>query len=389
MKYIILSSIFYFTILYSQPSDTIGSGIEYIDHDEMSETQYMYLWQRNKNNQDDLTQQGKLNYSKGSHPLYQSPLRSNLLDNGFYAISNYVDLDPTFSNPPSTILDYNCGTRSYDTSSGYNHRGIDIFTWPYSWDKMDHDAVTVHAAASGVITDKIDGNPDRSCSFNVSTNWNYIAITHADGSYVWYGHMKAGSLTSKNIGQAVAAGDYLGVVGSSGISTGPHLHLETHTSGNQLIEPFSGSCNNLNGDTWWQNQQDYYQSGITKLATHSQVPTPFPTCTSNPVDTTNYQNFFTTPATVYIARYYRDQLPSQNTHVTIYKPSGQIYTQWDHAPTGFTHYSAAYWYNTLALPTGDSTLTGEWIMQTSYQGVITQHKFYVDYVDFIFGNGFE
>ena len=389
MKYFLCSFIFFSTYAFSQVSQSYGSGSSKIANDKMPEIQYAYYWQRNKNNQEKLLQNGKLSYFKGSHPQYRFPLQSNLPDNGFYGISNYVDLDPTYSNPPSTILDYNCGSRSYDTASGYNHQGIDIFTWPFGWDKMDHNAVTVNAAAAGVITDKIDGNPDRSCSFNVTTNWNYIAVTHADGSYVWYGHMKSGSLTSKNVGDSVVAGEYLGVVGSSGISTGPHLHLETYNSSNQLIEPFAGSCNNLNVNSWWLVQENYYESEMTKIATHSQAPNPFPACSNNPTDTPYYQDFFTTPATVYLTRYYRDQLPNQNTHITIYQPNGQIYNQWDHMPTGFNHYTVAYWYNILSIPSGNSAYSGEWIFQTDYQGVITQHKFYVDYDDVIFTNGFE
>ncbi len=35
----------------------------------------------------------------------------------------FVDLDPAF---PDSLLDYNCGKRTYDLASGYNHSGTDI-----------------------------------------------------------------------------------------------------------------------------------------------------------------------------------------------------------------------------------------------------------------------
>ena len=54
---------------------------------------------------------------------------------------------------------------------------------------------------------------------------------HADGSVAWYGHMKAGSLTNKAVGQTVSSGEYLGIVGSSGNSTGPHLHFGIRVNG--------------------------------------------------------------------------------------------------------------------------------------------------------------
>jgi len=40
--------------------------------------------------------------------------------NGYYGISNYIDQD-------ETLLDYNCVDRTYDTNSGYNHLGTDLF----------------------------------------------------------------------------------------------------------------------------------------------------------------------------------------------------------------------------------------------------------------------
>src|SRR5204862_192241 len=84
------------------------------------------------------------------------------------------------------ILDYNCGTRSYDTSTGYNHQGTDIVLWPFAWNRVDDDAVLVVAGAPGVIVNKSDGNFDRNCAMN-NGNWNAVYIRHADGSVAWYG----------------------------------------------------------------------------------------------------------------------------------------------------------------------------------------------------------
>ena len=155
-----------------------------------------------------------------------------------WSISNYVDHNSAY---PNQLQDYNCGTKTYDTSSGYNHQGIDIFTWPFTWKMVDDNSVEIIAAAPGQIIAKGDGQFDRSCGFN-NNPWNAVYVRHGDGSVAWYGHMKNGSLTTKNVGDFVNLGEYLGIVGSSGNSTGPHLHFEVYQNDTytNLIDPYTG-----------------------------------------------------------------------------------------------------------------------------------------------------
>jgi len=137
---------------------------------------------------------------------FQWPLKKSgsLNDNGFYGISNYIDQNTAY---PDLLQDYNCGTRTYDLSSGYNHKGTDIFTWPFAWNKMEYNQVEIIAAAPGTIIGKFDGNFDKNCAFCTSAcGWNAVYVRHADGSVAWYGHMKSGSPTSKGIGATVVAG---------------------------------------------------------------------------------------------------------------------------------------------------------------------------------------
>ncbi|QES47290.1 peptidase [Streptomyces venezuelae] len=68
----------------------------------------------------------------------------------------------------------------------------------------------------------------------VSAGWagsygNEVIIKHADGHYSQYGHM---SQLSVSVGQSVTAGAQVGLVGSTGNSTGPHLHFEIRTGQN-------------------------------------------------------------------------------------------------------------------------------------------------------------
>lgn len=52
---------------------------------------------------------------------------------------------------------------------------------------------------------------------------NLVRVRHAGGVETYYGHL---SQTSVRVGQKVRAGERVGLVGSTGNSTGPHLHLE-------------------------------------------------------------------------------------------------------------------------------------------------------------------
>src|SRR5688572_8221295 len=58
----------------------------------------------------------------------------------WHGVSNFVDLDPAF---PGGVRDFNCGTRSYDTTAGYNHNGVDFFIQPYPWTTMDDGTIDV------------------------------------------------------------------------------------------------------------------------------------------------------------------------------------------------------------------------------------------------------
>ncbi|MEU3773457.1 M23 family metallopeptidase [Streptomyces sp. NPDC032472] len=91
-------------------------------------------------------------------------------------------------------------------SSG-SHTGIDFHA---------ASGTSVHAVGSGTV---------------VEAGWggaygNNVVIRHNDGTYTQYGHM---SSLSVSVGETVTPGQQIGLSGSTGNSSGPHLHFEART----------------------------------------------------------------------------------------------------------------------------------------------------------------
>lgn len=93
------------------------------------------------------------------------------------------------------------------------HTGVDIAN---PWGRIG-DPVTPFMA--GTVTDVIDSN----VGFG-----KHVIVDHGNGITSLYGHMSALHATK---GQAVKPGDVIGYEGSTGASTGNHVHFETRISG--------------------------------------------------------------------------------------------------------------------------------------------------------------
>lgn len=139
---------------------------------------------------------------------------------------NFVDLDPT-----GGLRDYLCTDWTYDT-----HRGHDIHL--HSFAEMDR-GVPVFAARPGIVADVHDGEPDRN-TVPSSLPSNYVILWHGGTHYTWYLHLRRNSI-AVTLGERVAGGQQLGLVGSSGNSAWPHLHFESWHD-NSHFEPSAGPC---------------------------------------------------------------------------------------------------------------------------------------------------
>jgi Peptidase family M23 len=96
------------------------------------------------------------------------------------------------------------------------------------WNRTDDVGDPVVAAAPGTVS---------VASFGSTGYGNWVRVAHANGESTIYGHLQ--SLAVK-VGQTVDQGALLGAVGTSGNSTGPHLHFEERNSQGVLWPWFHG-----------------------------------------------------------------------------------------------------------------------------------------------------
>lgn len=152
------------------------------------------------------------------------------------------------SNRAAGLLDYGCGAWTYS-----QHDGTDYAVGSFAG--MDAGR-PVLAAAPGVVIAAHDGEFDRCTTANCGTA-NYVMIRHSDGKVTWYWHLKKWSVQVQ-VGQSVACGQQLGEAGSSGLSTGPHLHFGTqYSEGGAIDDPYA-SASGCGGDvSWWESQGAY------------------------------------------------------------------------------------------------------------------------------------
>lgn len=124
------------------------------------------------------------------------------------------------NNPkPSNISSASAGYYIFPTTGRnwgriHSNNGVDV---------ANSCGTPIYAAAEGTI--------------NISQNgWNggygnYIKISHSNGTETLYGHL---SSRGTSVGESVSKGQFIGYMGTSGRSTGCHLHFEVHGAKNPL-----------------------------------------------------------------------------------------------------------------------------------------------------------
>ncbi len=111
----------------------------------------------------------------------------------------------SFAMPTSGKL-----TSPYGSRWGRKHAGIDVAA---------KTGTPIYAADNGIVTE---------AQYKNNGYGNFISIDHGNGYVTYYAHCSEIKISK---GDVVAKGDLIGTVGSTGRSTGPHLHFEIRLEG--------------------------------------------------------------------------------------------------------------------------------------------------------------
>lgn len=199
-------------------------------------------------------------------PKLQFPVDCKLGETCF--IQNYVDRDPG-----AAARDFTCGPLTYD-----GHDGTDISLRSLA---AMRQGAGVRAAAAGQVLRVRDGVADVSIRDADAPDiaqrecGNGVVVDHGNGWQTQYCHMRNGSIAVKP-GQKVDAGQRLGLVGLSGKTEFPHLHM-TLRHNNTVIDPFDGSppseaCGVKAPKPLWATPVSYVSTGLIRSGFASETP---------------------------------------------------------------------------------------------------------------------
>lgn len=168
-------------------------------------------------------------YKNGDASSFQVILKEEEQADGTFKISTEIYNDGLihstesgytfpFAQGVSAPITSHVGLRNAPTAgASTNHKGTDIGV---------SYGTEIHAIYGGTVI-----NAGRSDAGGFG---NWVRIRQDDGNVVSYGHVSKSNYF--NVGDRVEAGDVIANVGSEGISTGPHLHLEIHDANGNLLD---------------------------------------------------------------------------------------------------------------------------------------------------------
>lgn len=187
----------YFVSTYSEAEDVVNK-----------------LKEKNSNNIDNIKIMEKYNTELASFTntdecvsaLYEEKKSVKPAYTGTNNSSTYIaSLGISFVEPVQGMLTSGFGVRRRD-----NHKGLDI---------ANSMGTPIRAATAGTVT---------YAQYNSGGYGNLVIISHGNGVQTYYGHCSKLYVTQ---GQTVSQGEVISAMGSTGISTGSHLHWEVRING--------------------------------------------------------------------------------------------------------------------------------------------------------------
>lgn len=186
-------------------------------------------------------------------------------------VQNHFDRDPG-----PGFLDYACGRLGYDGHTGIDIRVVDMPAMARG--------IPVIAAAAGRVIGVRDGMTDidvrliDAATIADRKAGNGVVIDHGGTWHSQYSHMRRGSIRVA-VGDSVAAGDVLGMIGMSGNAAFPHLEFAVRHQG-AAVDPFGGLDKTMlckaSRDTLWDKKAlatlSYTPSGILAAGFASRTP---------------------------------------------------------------------------------------------------------------------
>ena len=167
--------------------------------------------------------------------LNASPNPDRDFDSSRSAIANPGDRSGIEPQLPQLMASaYLPDVQDYGLSTGFIWPADGIFTSGYGWRwGRIHQGIDIAAPVGTPILAAASGVVEYS-SWNDGGYGNMIDIRHADGTITRYAHMNDRYVKA---GQTVSQGQLIGAMGSTGFSTGPHLHFEIRPNGGSAIDP--------------------------------------------------------------------------------------------------------------------------------------------------------
>jgi hypothetical protein len=160
------------------------------------------------------------------------------------SFADYPEFYVTSYYDHGSLTDWNCGSFTYG-----GHDGSDFGGGGFVGMEEGRDIV---AAMDGVVAFTHDGEFDQCTTGDCpgGGGWgNNVRIDHANGWLVIYAHLAQWSVAVEE-GESVECGQLLGLMGSSGYSTGPHLHFEARDPDGIPFDSFAGPCSDTPASLW-------------------------------------------------------------------------------------------------------------------------------------------